>query len=149
MDGKGDEMKLKDLYLSGKAQNKELSTLKIDRKIEKRIDRYSLLFHFITFLPFIIIFVNLIRFISASRPIFFVILALAILMICVILVFNSYINILLYKEYTKEAEENIVNFFNKFDKKSFLVTAFINIFVIVMVVLIAFIILVNLFYGGN
>ena len=144
MDGKGDEMKLKDLYLSGKAQNKELSTLKIYRKIEKRIDRYSLLFHFITFLPFIIIFVNLIRFISASRPIFFVILALAILM-----VFNSYINILLYKEYTKEAEENIVNFFNKFDKKSFLVTAFINIFVIVMVVLIAFIILVNLFYGGN
>ena len=37
MDGKCDKMKLVDLYLSGKAQNKELSTLKIDRKIEKRI----------------------------------------------------------------------------------------------------------------
>ena len=34
-------MKLKDLYLSGKTQNKELGSLKIDRKIEKRIDRYS------------------------------------------------------------------------------------------------------------
>ena len=144
MDGKGDEMKLKDLYLSGKAQNKELSTLKIDRKIEKRIDRYSLLFHFITFLPFIIIFVTLLRFISSTRPIFYVIVALADLMACLILVFNAYINILLYKEYTKEEDENVVKFFNKFDKKSFFVNNFINIFAIVNILLIILIVVINL-----
>ena len=62
-------MKIKDLYLSGKAQNKKLYELHIDNSIEKRIDRYSLLFHFVTFLPFIIIFINLFKFISTARPI--------------------------------------------------------------------------------
>ena len=144
MDGKGDKMKLKDLYLSGKTQNKELGSLNIDRKIEKRIDRYSLLFHFLTFLPFIIIFVNLLRFISATRPIFYIIVALADLMVCLILVFNAYINILLYKEYTKEEDESVVKFFNKFDKKSFFVNNFINVFAIVNILLIILIVVINL-----
>ena len=98
----------------------------------------------ITFLPFIIIFVNLLRFISATRPIFYVIVALADLMACLILVFNAYINILLYKEYTKEEDESIVRFFSEFDKKSFFVNNFINVFAVVNVLLIVLIVVINL-----
>lgn len=133
-------MKIKDLYLSGKAQNKKLYELHIDNAIEKRIDRYSLLFHFVTFLPFIIIFINLFKFISTARPIFTILVFIAGIIASVLLVFNSYLNILLYKEFTKEEDESVVKFFSEFDKISFLTNSFINIFVIVNV----FVIILNI-----
>ena len=133
-------MKIKDLYLSGKAQNKKLYELHIDNAIEKRIDRYSLLFHFVTFLPFIIIFINLFKFISTARPIFTILVFVAGIIASVLLVFNSYLNILLYKEFTKEEDESVVKFFSEFDKVSFLTNSFINIFVIVNV----FVIILNI-----
>ena len=133
-------MKIKDLYLSGKAQNKKLYELHVDNAIEKRIDRYSLLFHFVTFLPFIIIFINLFKFISTARPIFTILVFVAGIIASVLLVFNSYLNILLYKEFTKEEDESVVKFFSEFDKVSFLTNSFINIFVIVNV----FVIILNI-----
>ncbi len=133
-------MKIKDLYLSGKAQNKKLYELHIDNAIEKRIDRYSLLFHFVTFLPFIIIFINLFKFISTARPIFTILVFIAGIIASVLLVFNSYLNILLYKEFTKEEDESVVKFFSEFDKVSFLTNSFMNIFVIVNV----FVIILNI-----
>ena len=133
MDGRDQKMKIKELYLSGKAQNKKFYSLRIDEKIEKRIDRYSLLFHFITFLPFIIIFVNLFKFISIIRPLFVVLTFIVGLISSILLVFNSYINILLYKEFTKEEDEEIKKFFSEFETKSFIANAFINIVIIVNV----------------
>jgi steroid 5-alpha reductase family enzyme len=65
-------------------------------------------------------------------------------MVCLILVFNAYINILLYKEYTKEEDESVVKFFNKFDKKSFFVNNFINVFAVVNILLIILIVVINL-----
>ena len=133
-------MKIKDLYLSGKAQNKKLYELHIDNAIEKRIDRYSLLFHFVTFLPFIIIFIILFKFISTARPIFVILVFIAGIIASVLIVFNSYLNILLYKEFTKEEDESVVKFFSEFDKVSFITNSFINIFVIVNV----FVIILNI-----
>lgn len=131
-------MKLKDLIKLGRNQNIEFSKLNIDKKIERKIDFISFICHLITFLPFILILINIYKFLSPIRIGFVIVGFTASLILVLLLILNSIIVSLLYKEYSKDCSIEVKDFFDKFNFKAnfcYMLFNYLNLGIIVVVLI--------------
>lgn len=119
-------MKLNELIKLAKEQNLEFNKLNIDKKIERKIDIISFICHLITFLPFIIIIINIFKFLSPIRLGFIIIGFISSVILILLLILNSIIVSLLYREYSKESSVEVQEYFDKFNLKANICYLFFN-----------------------
>ena len=98
--------------------------------------------HFITFLPFILILINLFKFISNIRMSFIIIGLFSSIILIALLILNSMIVSLLYKEESRNCNETVKDFFENFSFKGsfcYLVFNYLNLAIILFVTILLFI----------